>query len=257
MRIFRSASTLLFLVALPALARAQERGAVTGTVLNAATERPIVGAQITISGTSVGGVTNQQGRYLIPSVPVGTREVRVTVIGYSRGTETVTIMPGGTATADFRLQTSVIQLDNLVVAVTGRSQRQREIGSTVANINVAEVDLAPVTSMSELLQGRASGVQVRQSGGTTGAARASASAARTASGPEEAARPRPGTTTSTGRLCGPANDRRTAASRDQLSRVSGQNDGNANAGMNVDLPEEKVNNAGRRPRCRAESPARE
>jgi TonB-linked SusC/RagA family outer membrane protein len=169
MRIFRSASTLLVSIALPVMAHAQERGAVTGTVVHAATERPIAGAQITISGTSIGGVTNQQGRYVIPAVPVGTRDVRVTLIGYSRGAETVTITPGGTATADFRLQTSVIQLDNLVVAVTGRSQRQREIGSMVANITVAEVDLAPVNSMSDLLQGRASGVQVRQSGGTTGA----------------------------------------------------------------------------------------
>jgi TonB-linked SusC/RagA family outer membrane protein len=170
MRFFGRAIALLFLIAaVPALVHAQERGAVTGTVVEATTERPIVGAQITIGGTNVGGVTNQEGRYLIPAVPAGTREVRVTVIGYSRGAETVQILPGGTATADFRLQQSVIELDNVVVAVTGRTQRQREIGSAVANINVADVDLAAVTSMSQLLQGRASGVQVLQSSGTTGA----------------------------------------------------------------------------------------
>jgi TonB-dependent starch-binding outer membrane protein SusC len=161
---------VLFAIAVyPASGFAQERGTVTGTVTDAGTQRPVAGAQITIGGTNLGTVTNAEGRFLIPNVPAGTREVRVTVIGYARGAETVTVSPAATATVNFAIAQTAIELEGLVVAATGRAQRTREIGSSVANINVAEVELAPVMNMSQLIQGRAAGVTVMQSSGTTGA----------------------------------------------------------------------------------------
>jgi TonB-dependent starch-binding outer membrane protein SusC len=154
---------------LPADLIAQERGTVTGVVVEAATQRPMPGTQVSIAGTQLGGVTNQDGRYIILNVPAGAREVRVTRIGYAQTTQQVNVVAGQTATADFALAESAVALEGLVVTATGETQRVRERGNVVAQIPVAEMELAPITTMSDVLQGRSVGVVVQRSAGTTGA----------------------------------------------------------------------------------------
>jgi TonB-dependent SusC/RagA subfamily outer membrane receptor len=155
--------------AVPVALVAQERGSVTGVVVEGPTQRPLPGVQVSVAGTQLGTLTNQEGRYLIVNVPAGTREVRATRIGYAQGTQQVTVMAGEVATADFALAESAVALEGLVVTATGEVQRVRERGNVVAQIPVAEMDLAPITTMSDVLQGRSSGVVVQRSSGTTGA----------------------------------------------------------------------------------------
>ncbi len=159
----------LMVILVPSAVVGQERGSIRGQVVNATTQQPLVGVQVVITGTSMGTVTNQQGQYLILNVPAGQHEIRASFIGYSRGVQTVTVGSGATATANLALTQTALELEGVIATATGQDQRRREIGSSVANISVGEVDLAPVTSMSQLLQGRAAGVTVTQSSGTTGA----------------------------------------------------------------------------------------
>ena len=67
-RVAVSCAAACFLALAPDPAAAQQ-GAVTGTVRDAATQEPLVGAQIQIAGTQLGGLTDQRGQYLIPNVP--------------------------------------------------------------------------------------------------------------------------------------------------------------------------------------------
>jgi TonB-dependent starch-binding outer membrane protein SusC len=154
--------------AFPTWADAQDRGTVVGAVVDAATQQPISGVQITVGGTQIGTLTNQEGRFIIPNVPAGTREIRATLIGYSEGRESVTLVAGGTATVDFRLRTQAIALEGIVATAPGMQARRRAIGNAIESIRVDDIDMAPVTSVQELLTGRASNVQVVHSGGTAG-----------------------------------------------------------------------------------------
>ncbi len=155
-------------VAFPAAAAAQERGTVTGTVRDAQTGQTLPGAQVVIEGTTLGALTNQNGRYLIAGVPAGTHRVRAIMIGYGPEVQEVTVSAGATAVADFQLSLSAISLDQLVVTATGE-QRKREIGNAVGTIRADEVvDVAPITNFSDLLKGRSAGVQVLSSSGTPG-----------------------------------------------------------------------------------------
>jgi hypothetical protein len=86
---------------LPSALLAQDRGSITGQVVDQATQRPLQGAQVIIAGTTLGTITNAQGRFLIPNVPTGTREVRVSLIGYQAPPQTVTLAAGQTATVNF------------------------------------------------------------------------------------------------------------------------------------------------------------
>ncbi|MBV9773625.1 MAG: SusC/RagA family TonB-linked outer membrane protein, partial [Gemmatimonadetes bacterium] len=129
---------------------------------------PLVGATVTVVGTSLRGVTSQTGEYRIAGVPVGSYDVSASILGYAPVTQRMSIASGQTATANFTLTASALEIGGLVVTATGREQRQREIGSSVGVVNTSEVQLAPVTSASQLLQGRVAGAVVLQSSGTTG-----------------------------------------------------------------------------------------
>ena len=54
---------------------AQGTGTIRGRVVEIGTQRPVPDAQVRITGTTSGGVTNSQGEYVITAVPVGQREV--------------------------------------------------------------------------------------------------------------------------------------------------------------------------------------
>ncbi len=160
------------IVALLALAGASPVAAQTGTIVGRVVDRtsnaPLPGAQISVTGTTLGALANENGQYIVRQVPAGQYEVRATLIGYSTATNTVTVTAGGTATQDFQLGESAIELGAVVVSATGQQQTLREIGSSVGVVNVDKVDLAPVASFEQLIQGRTAGATVLQSSGVTG-----------------------------------------------------------------------------------------
>lgn len=172
-------TTALFVAAFAALLAgsrpggAQVTSSTTGTVSGRVTDQisgePLTGARVAITGVLRPSITGPDGQYTLTGVPAGQREVRVTFIGYAPESQTVTVTAGGTATADFGLQRSAVQLSTIITTATGQEQSTRELGSAVSNIDVSDVALAPVRNFSDLVQGRAAGVSVLQSGGTTGA----------------------------------------------------------------------------------------
>lgn len=158
-------------LALSVSAAAAQSGRITGSVTDATTGEPVVGAQMVIPGTNLDALTNQAGRYLVLGVPVGEVQIRVMIIGYSQQTETVTVSDGGTATVDFQLSVSAIQLEGVIVnAVTGQAQRARELGTNTTTIEVEQIASASITSMSDLLSARSEGVILQDVNGTTGSA---------------------------------------------------------------------------------------
>ena len=148
---------------------AQQTGSVAGTVTDAASLRPVAEARVFISGTNVRAFTDEEGGYLLSGLPIGEVEVSLERLGYAPAAGTVQLMAGATATLDFDLEVSAVSLDGLVVTATGL-QRRRELGNAAVAIQVDEElqRAAPVT-LTNLLQGRAAGVQVLQSSGTVGA----------------------------------------------------------------------------------------
>jgi TonB-linked SusC/RagA family outer membrane protein len=165
----RTLLAVLALALIPAGIAAQETGTVTGRVVDQGTQQPLSGVQIFIAGSSRGTLTNQQGRFLIPNVAAGSQTVRAALIGYSQGEQTVTVPAGGSATAEFSLRPSAVELDAVVVnAVTGQAERKRELGTNTGTISVAEIEKAPITKMADVLTGRTPGLNLQGVSGTTG-----------------------------------------------------------------------------------------
>jgi TonB-linked SusC/RagA family outer membrane protein len=147
---------------------AQTRGTITGVVRDATGGLPIEGAQVLVMGTSIGGVTSAAGRYTLANVPAGTHSVQARLIGYSTQSRSVAVAAGQTVTQDFSLTRSAITLDEVVVTGTGVATERRKLGNTVATIDASALENKPITSFSEVLQGREPGVVTLPSGGLTG-----------------------------------------------------------------------------------------
>jgi TonB-linked SusC/RagA family outer membrane protein len=146
-----------------------QQGAVAGQVIDAQSAQPVTGAQVTIPGTEIGILTDANGRYRLTGVPTGPVEVRVRLIGYSPSSQTVTVEAGQTATANFELTLSAVELEELTVDVlTGRERRRLELGTNVGEIDVEEVNQGPITNFSDLLAGRAEGVTMQDVSGDIG-----------------------------------------------------------------------------------------
>ncbi|HVE79961.1 MAG TPA: TonB-dependent receptor, partial [Gemmatimonadaceae bacterium] len=141
-------------------------GTVEGTVRESGTNRPIEGAQVSVSGATIGAVTGGNGTYRIQNVPARAVDLRVRFVGFAPTTRTVTVVAGQTVTANFDLQPSALQLDQVVTTGTGGQVEVRKLGNTVATISPPQ--FAPINSPSDLLQGREPGVVGLPSGGMTG-----------------------------------------------------------------------------------------
>jgi TonB-linked SusC/RagA family outer membrane protein len=147
-------------------ASAQQTGTIRGTVTDSASGRGIGGAQVTVTGTTRGGLTNDAGAYIIRDVPVGTVTVRAQRIGFTPVDRQLTVAPAG-VTADFALVASARTLSEVVVVGYGTSSRQN-VSSAISSVTAEDIANTPVAGVDAALQGKAPGVQVIQNAGNPG-----------------------------------------------------------------------------------------
>ena len=157
------------LLSLPSLALAQQ-GAITGTVVDQSTARPLSGAQVFIAGTEIGTLTEQDGSFRLEGVSTGTVELRASLIGYRDASRQVEVAAGQATQVEFRLAEQALQLQEIVVTGTAGQSRRSEQPAQVSDIQASDlVESSPINNVSDLLQGRSPGVSISQVTGQSGA----------------------------------------------------------------------------------------
>lgn len=152
---------------LPNLVYAQS-GVVSGTVVAAGIERPLPGVQIGVAGDPTkGATTDASGRFSITGLSGSTVVLNVRSIGYRPETDTVRI---GATNVRIVLSERALQLNSIVVTGTAGGAQTRELGTSVAAVNVSDVVAQnAVPTVQGLLNGRAPGVDVIPTTGQVGA----------------------------------------------------------------------------------------
>ena len=165
------AALMLTLVVSGASGLAAQTGDVTGVVTDATTGQPIDGARVSLAGIRMSGLTDAGGRYLLSGVPAAAYTVKVVIIGYRTREEEVSITAGSTLVADFQLEVSGVDLDQLVTAGAGPSER-RKIGASLPTLDFNGIAEAfPVEGFSQALEGRIPGVRSNGTNGGIGSGR--------------------------------------------------------------------------------------
>jgi TonB-linked SusC/RagA family outer membrane protein len=146
------------------------QGSVTGRIVQASSLRPLAGAQVSIPGTGIGALANNEGRYLLVNVPVGQHTVRVEIIGFGTQERSVTVAAGQSAALDFQLETQALGLDEIVVTGTAGGVQRRAIGNVVATVSAEkQLETRNPESVQTLLSGSTPGVMINVGVGNVGA----------------------------------------------------------------------------------------
>lgn len=134
---------------------------VTGTVTEAETGIPIPGANIIEKGTKNGVMTDFNGNYTI-EVPQNAA-LQISYIGFA----SQQIQVNGQSTINVVMEIEASALEEVVVVGYG-TQRKKDLTGSVSVVSTKDFEMQPVTRVDQVLQGRASGVQVTRASGAPG-----------------------------------------------------------------------------------------
>lgn len=141
-------------------ASAQTR-TVSGIVLDAQNDEPIISASVTAAGSNMGVVTDYDGNFTIV-VPAATTKLTISYVGYE--TQTVAI-PAGKMVV--KLHPSENLLDEVFAVAYGTAKKSEYTGSASV-VKADQLEDALVTTVTNALTGRVSGVQTLSSNGQPG-----------------------------------------------------------------------------------------
>lgn len=161
------AFAVLALAAAPAAAQAT--GSIRAVVTDGVTARPLIGAQVSVEGTGLGGLANANGQVLILNVPSGQHTVRATLIGYGSVTQEVTVVTGQLISVDLQMRQTALELEAIVVTGTAGGTQVRALGNAVSTFSAEDVTSSvPVMDVQQLLQARTPGLTLISDGGAAG-----------------------------------------------------------------------------------------
>jgi TonB-linked SusC/RagA family outer membrane protein len=131
---------------------------ITGTVTDSKTNEIIPGANVVLEGTTQGTITSVEGKFsLVLPNPAST--LIISFVGY----QTQKVSTEGKTELNIALLEEAMNLGELVVIGYGTTKKSDLTGS-VSVVTAEDLNRTPVASLSNAIQGKASGVLVTQSG---------------------------------------------------------------------------------------------
>lgn len=126
---------------------------VRGTVSDINNE-PLIGVNITISGSRTGTITDINGRFTL-SVPDSRAVLVFSYVGY----KTVFREVGTAGVINITLEEDALLMDDLVVVAYG-TQRRSHLTGAIASLQTERLDEVPVARADQALMGKLAGVQI-------------------------------------------------------------------------------------------------
>jgi outer membrane receptor protein involved in Fe transport len=136
----------------PRVQMSVDTGAVTGRVKDTANGSPIPGATVTVDGARRSALTDAAGRYRVTGLSPNTYIVRARYIGYKPASASVTVEAGEDATADFVLQKSAQELDQVVVTGTIVPTEVKALPTPVTVVSEVEIALQRPRTVQEVFR---------------------------------------------------------------------------------------------------------
>ena len=133
------------------LAAVQQTKKITGTVVDN-TGEPVIGANVVVKGTTLGSITDMDGKFIIEDVP-SNGTLQISYIGY----KSIEMPIGSQSDFKITLQEDSERLDDVVVVGYGVQKKVTVTGS-VASLKGEELKASPTTNLTNGMVGRMPGV---------------------------------------------------------------------------------------------------
>lgn len=134
-----------------------QNDSISGTIKSAETQEPIIGATISVSGTSNGTVSDESGNYTLENISSNDTLV-ISFIGF----ETKRVFVDSRSIIDITLSRSEAQSLNEVVVVGYGTQKKKDVTGAVSSANIDDFRDVPNTNIAQSLQGIVPGLNVGQ-----------------------------------------------------------------------------------------------
>ncbi len=131
-----------------------------GTVVDATTSEPLIGATILPLGGGQGVATDVEGKFKL-NVPANVKEIQVSYVGYK------TVKVPLTQNVVVKMQTTDQTLDDVMVVAFGTTTKEAFTGSA-AVVGSGELQKRTTTNVADALIGSVPGLQMRSSTGSPG-----------------------------------------------------------------------------------------
>jgi TonB-linked SusC/RagA family outer membrane protein len=151
--------------------QAQQKGyLLTGTVNDARTGDPLVGANVVLDGTFYGASTNAQGVFKISAdVPAGSYTINFLYIGYKKTSRPVQLAEEKSIDVGrVTLDEDLLQIQEIVVTGTAIATEKERLGNTVSTVRGNAIVESEAPTIDAALVGKVAGAQVQQNSGTPG-----------------------------------------------------------------------------------------
>ncbi len=135
---------------------AQQQHKVTGTVADANTGELLVGANVIVTGTRIGTITDVNGKYTI-DVPDKNTSLTFSFIGY----DTQQLPIGGKTAIDVKLAASSEQIEGVVVTALGIKHEEKSLGYAVQKVDQETFTKVKGDNIITSLTGKVTGLQVK------------------------------------------------------------------------------------------------
>ncbi|ULQ55105.1 TonB-dependent receptor [Flavihumibacter rivuli] len=129
-----------------------------------ATGKPVANASVMVKGTKNGTTTAEDGSYTI-TIPENAKDLVVSAVGYGELEQRI----GNGDAINISLTTQDKNLQEVVV-VGYQSSKRRDLTGSVATVSAKEFEQVPIASFTQILQGKAPGVNIVGVNGRPGAA---------------------------------------------------------------------------------------
>lgn len=125
------------LVVMPLLVAAQESGRIRGRVTDAETRKPLVAANVSLLGSSIGTNTRDDGSFELRNVPPGPGSLRISFIGYTPSVVSIQTGDRDAAVVEIALEPTILPGQTIVISAT--RARERESPVTFATLSARDL----------------------------------------------------------------------------------------------------------------------
>ena len=136
------------------IALAQNTITVTGKVVAESDGQPVAGAYVLVNGTTIGTITDAEGKFGIKAVPADAKEIIVTFLGFSTASAPVQAEP-----LHIVMKEDSHFLEETIVVAYGTATKSSFTGSA-AMVKAETIENRVTSSVTNALSGTTPGVQV-------------------------------------------------------------------------------------------------
>ncbi len=145
----------LFMASMPAMAQNQN---LKGTVTDASTDEALVGVTIQVKGTAQGVATDLEGNFSLSNI-----NPEATLLVSSIGYRTAEVKVSGQTVLNIKLEEDKAMLDEVVVVGYGTMDK-KEVTSAISHISNKDFLPSSAQSPAMMIQGKAAGVSITNTG---------------------------------------------------------------------------------------------